>query len=181
MTLPYVSPEVSKVASDIQLCSQRRGLKLIPTLEIDSLQLHFRDVIAQPVEALRQFASFAGLEWNAAIETRAEAAVEAAALRKKSMGGKVVYQLGAFGLTEAGIQERLDNCETESFGSSAIREPDMEIRELREQVEGTICAMSSNVTDINLTNLTNRTSIINATGVISTSGLRSKRIAMSYA
>merc|ERR1712226_458634 len=113
--------------------------------------------IAQPVETLRQFASFAGLEWNAAIETRAEAAVEAAALRKKSMGGKVVYQLGAFGLTEAGIQERLDNCETESFESSAIREPDMEIRELREQVEGTICAMSSNVTDINLTNLTNRT------------------------
>jgi len=149
MSLPYVSPEVSKVASDIQLCSQRRGLKLIPTLEIDSLQLHFRDVIAQPVETLRQFASFAGLDWNAAIETRAEAAVEAAALRKKNMGGKVVYQLGPFGLTEAGIQERLDNCETESFGSSAITEPEMKISGLQEQVEGTICTMSfPNVTEI---------------------------------
>merc|ERR550514_2673493 len=49
MTLPNVDPEVTKVASDIQLCSQRRGLKTIPTLKIESLQLHFRDVIAQPV------------------------------------------------------------------------------------------------------------------------------------
>jgi hypothetical protein len=111
MTLPDVSVEQTKLAADVQICSQRRGLAAVPSLEMKSLALNFHDVIGQPIDTLKQFAAFTGLEWNATIEARAEAAVEAAALRKKRMGGKIVYQIYAFGLTETNIRERLEKCE----------------------------------------------------------------------
>jgi hypothetical protein len=111
MVFSEVNVEKTKIATDIQLCAQRRGLAATTTTDIDSLALHFHDVIGQPLNTLKQVAEFTGLHWNATIETRAQVAIEAAARRKKEMGGKIVYQIDAFGLTEAGIRERLGKCE----------------------------------------------------------------------
>jgi len=171
MVSPYVDPAVTKVASDIQLCSQQRGLRAIPSMDISSLQLHFREVIEQPIGTLKRLALFTGFDWNATIEARAEAAVKAASLRKKRMGGKIVYQLGAFGLTEAGVQERLNNCDRlenfERFNTLPIAKSPSSAFEDKMFLTG-----SSNATEVAkgttaLANITNLTNFSNFTGVIS--------------
>jgi hypothetical protein len=172
----YVDPSVTKIAADIQLCSQRRGLQTIPSIDIESLQLHFREVIEQPIGTLKRLALFAGFEWNTTIEARAEVAVQAASLKKTRMGGKIVYQLGAFGLTEAGVQERLDNCG--SYGSFENFKNSSTLKSPRMAVEGAIFVdRSSNATEVakgltTLTNITDLTNFSNFTSVISGTTIR---------
>merc|ERR1719261_2117075 len=110
MSSPYVNIEMTKAATDVQICAQHRGLDAIPTTGLDYLSLYHHDVVGKPIETLRQVAELAGLEWNATMQFQAEAAVHAGNLNKKRMGGKIAYQIEAFGLTEDKIRERLGNC-----------------------------------------------------------------------
>jgi hypothetical protein len=110
MSSPYVNIEMTKAATDVQICAQHRGLDAIPTTGLDYLSLNHHDVVGKPIETLRQVAELAGLEWNATMQSQAEAAVHAGNLNKKRMGGKIAYQIEAFGLTEDKIRERLRNC-----------------------------------------------------------------------
>jgi len=110
MTFADLSIERSKHATDVQLCSQKRGLAAVPNLNVDSLPLHFHDVIGKPIDTLKQVAAFLDLGWNSTIEAKAVAAVEEASLKKKRMGGKMIYQVEKFGLTEEMIRERLGKC-----------------------------------------------------------------------
>jgi len=118
MSFAQVDAEQTKLSADVQLCSQRLGLNAVPALNLESLPLGFHDVVGNPIATVKKLAAFAGLDWNATIEAKAEAAVQAAAQRKKEMGGKIVYQMDAFGLTEEDIAERLQNC-----GRYGIHEP----------------------------------------------------------
>jgi hypothetical protein len=114
-TSPYATSadmhiEQTKAATDVQVCAQQRGLDAMPTSGLDYLSLQHHDVIGKPVETLKQVAEFASLEWNPTIQSQVEAAVWAGNLKKKKLGGKITYQIEAFGLTEDKIRDRLKNC-----------------------------------------------------------------------
>jgi len=111
ITFSDVDVEKTKSATDLQVCGQRRGLAAVPNLGLNSLALNFHDVIQKPIETLEKVVEFAGLEWNATSRARTEAAVQVAAARKKSMGGKITYDIKAFGLTDESIRERLVACD----------------------------------------------------------------------
>jgi hypothetical protein len=114
ITFSVVPIQQTVAAAEMQVCTQGHGLASVPTSGLDYLALQFQDVIGKPMETLSQVAKFASLEWNTAVRSRAEVAVQAAAQRKKKMGGKITYDMEAFGLTEANIRNRLENCARQS-------------------------------------------------------------------
>jgi len=112
MAIPDESKSTDRTvdAAQLQLCAQQRGLAAMPSVNVTSKALYFQDVIGQPIDVLKEVVAFAGLPWNAAKEATAQAAVVAQRLRKKKMGGKITYDMEAFGLTEDKIRERLSRC-----------------------------------------------------------------------
>jgi len=114
MSIPDESKSTDREvdAATLQLCAQQRGLLAdMPSANVESKALQFRDVIGQPIHTLKEVVAFADLPWNAAREATAQAAVAAQSLRKKKMGGKITYDMEAFGLTEDKIRERLSRCD----------------------------------------------------------------------
>lgn len=109
LTFPDLNVERTKLAADVHLCSQQRGLAATPGVNVDSFALDFHDVIKKPIDTLKSVSAFLGFEWNATHEAKAIAAVKEASSKKKSMG-KLVYQVEEFGLTDIKIRERLGNC-----------------------------------------------------------------------
>lgn len=111
MNWPELDPEMTKFATDLNICSERQGLASVPSLGIEALSLHFDNVTTDAHGVVAQVATFAGLPWDEARKGRVAEAIAAARERKRQMGGKIHNKLfEEVGLSDAGIRERLSRC-----------------------------------------------------------------------